>query len=232
MNSSYENLFESIRATCQQEHWFGPELLGPTYRMHVSGDDPNRFGFVFPPASEEELQETEACLGFPLPPLLRTLYAQVANGGFGPGVGLKGTLNGYGRLGNPYPNDKDTIADQYRWRSHTSTINLKEYAGQWTVYRELLLPYGVWPERLLPICDLGCVQEACVDSHEHMFIVAPIDSNEVYCLVQLSLTLEEWLWRWIKSAIPSLLYILPLPLHIGRACLQKSDTPRLTSLCL
>src|SRR5207248_8950514 len=51
MNSSYENLFESIRATCQQEHWFGPELLGPTYRMRVSADDPNRFGFVFPPAT-------------------------------------------------------------------------------------------------------------------------------------------------------------------------------------
>jgi len=39
---------------------------------------------TYPPATEEQLRASEQALGFLLPPLLRTLYAQVANGGFGP----------------------------------------------------------------------------------------------------------------------------------------------------
>jgi SMI1/KNR4 family protein SUKH-1 len=35
----------------------------------------------FPPATEEQLRATEERLGFPLPPDLRRLYAEVANGG-------------------------------------------------------------------------------------------------------------------------------------------------------
>jgi hypothetical protein len=48
MNTSHKRLFESIQAKCQQEHWFGPELLSPTYRMHVFANDPNRLALSFP----------------------------------------------------------------------------------------------------------------------------------------------------------------------------------------
>jgi hypothetical protein len=36
------------------------------------------------PATPEELAEAEQMLGFPLPPLLRRIYTEVANGGFEP----------------------------------------------------------------------------------------------------------------------------------------------------
>ena len=49
---------------------------------------------AFPSATEEQLQETEEWLGFPLPPLLRLLYTRVANGGFGPGYGITGVIGG------------------------------------------------------------------------------------------------------------------------------------------
>src|SRR5262245_5632447 len=39
------------------------------------------------PASEAALDAAEARLGTPLPAFLRRLYAEVANGGFGPGGG-------------------------------------------------------------------------------------------------------------------------------------------------
>ena len=39
-----------------------------------------------PPASEAELARAEESLGFPLPPLLRRLYAEIGDGGFGPGT--------------------------------------------------------------------------------------------------------------------------------------------------
>lgn len=48
-------------------------------------------------------RSNKAILGFPLPPLLRALYTQLANGGFGPMYGLLGLAGGapgdvYGRL--------------------------------------------------------------------------------------------------------------------------------------
>jgi hypothetical protein len=154
--------------------------------MHVRADDPNRFGFVFPPASEERLRATEARLGCCLPPLLRALYANIANGGFGPGLGLRGALEGYGRPGaSIYRDSDDTIVAQYLWRSHRGTFDLAEYVGQRSnqeTYGDMEVPYGLWLRHLLPICDMGCVQEICVDSQERLFLVAPLDSNEVYSL--------------------------------------------------
>ncbi len=47
-----------------------------------------------PPVSAEALAEAEARLGFPLPPLLRALYTQVGDGGYGPGRGLQVLLEG------------------------------------------------------------------------------------------------------------------------------------------
>jgi hypothetical protein len=48
------------------------------------------------PATPEEVAAAEAALGFALPPLLRRLYREVGNGGFGPGYALL-PLTGDGR---------------------------------------------------------------------------------------------------------------------------------------
>jgi hypothetical protein len=201
MKKSYEALLEAIRTKCQQNHWFGPDESSPLRRKRVSMDNPNRFGFVFPPATEEQLHMTEILLDLPLPPLLRTLYVQIANGGFGTGTGLRGVVDGYGKPGTIYPDDDETIVGVYQFGSRNGTIDLAEQSGRGLNYTHvsLELPYGVWPKQLLPICDLGCVKEACIDSQERMFIAAPIDSNEVYWLRQLPWSFEEWLWRWIRG---------------------------------
>src|SRR5205085_3391866 len=113
------------------------------------------------------------------PPLLRALYTQVANGRFGPGAGLKGIVGGYGSLkSGTHTPDTETIVNQYLWRSHKRTFDFAEYLGQDVATPiDLEIPYGEWPKQVLPICNLGCVQEACVDNQEHMFIAAPTDSN-------------------------------------------------------
>jgi hypothetical protein len=41
-----------------------------------------------PPVSAAKVAEAEERLGFELPPLVRDLYTQVADGGYGPGYGL------------------------------------------------------------------------------------------------------------------------------------------------
>jgi SMI1 / KNR4 family (SUKH-1) len=56
--------------------------------------------FAYSPATEEQLVAAEQALGIPLPPLLRTLYSQIANGAFGPHYGLIGALAGFCEAGN------------------------------------------------------------------------------------------------------------------------------------
>ena len=59
---------------------------------------------------------------------------------------------------------------------------------------------GLWPSQLLPICDLGCVQETCVDNQSgQMFLVVALSNDNRYGLIQEEWTFEEWLWRWVKG---------------------------------
>src|SRR5260370_19905521 len=109
MKEEQRVLLEKIREKCQRDRWYGPDLLSPrrydraleiapNFDQHtlemLDPNDPNCFGFVFPPASEADFAETEQKLGFPLPPFLRTLYAHLANGGFWSGLGLRGATHG------------------------------------------------------------------------------------------------------------------------------------------
>lgn len=63
----------------------------------------------------------------------------------------------------------------------------------------MVVPRGEWLSHLLPLCDLGCCLDACVNSQERMFITASLEQNEVYGLYGLPWTFEEWLWRWIRD---------------------------------
>jgi hypothetical protein len=47
-----------------------------------------------PPATPEAVAEAERAIGYSLPPLLRRLYLEVANGGFGPRGGVLGVPGG------------------------------------------------------------------------------------------------------------------------------------------
>lgn len=76
----------------------------------------------YPPATEEQLRATEEQLGFPLPLDLRTLYAEVSNGGLnlGPSNRFHGAIGGCCQ-GAPYWNDGPTIeqlASASGWRLH------------------------------------------------------------------------------------------------------------------
>jgi hypothetical protein len=49
-----------------------------------------RMPTISPPATAAEVDAAQAALGFPIPPLLRRLYTEVGNGGFGPSYRLEG----------------------------------------------------------------------------------------------------------------------------------------------
>jgi hypothetical protein len=213
MQKEHEALFEAIRARCQRASWFGPDALKPELEalprpddpfideyasVAVASDDPNRSGFAFPPATEEQIRATETRLGFALPPLLRDLYLSLANGGFGPGTGLRGVEGGYKGAYHQY-NDAPgarTYPPLFSYATYQVSATRAAARGERASMR---VPCSERLEHLLPFCDLGDCEEAAVDSQGRMFLLSPTESNEFYNLEQLPWTLEGWLWRWIRS---------------------------------
>lgn len=113
-----EVLWEHLRAFVQTpppEAW-----LEGTWK--TSGEFDPLAPVPYPPASEEQLQQTEAELGFALPPELRRLYAEVANGGrsIGPVDLFYGAAGGCPRSrwsGDPQKTTGQ-LASHSGWRLH------------------------------------------------------------------------------------------------------------------
>lgn len=164
----------------------------------------------FPPATEGQIRETEQQLGFPLPPLLRLLYTEIANGGFGPGLGIVGTPGGF-RMTNPRFDDPDLdIVQSYQQEVSEAhrLIRLEEYetvpctlkvwyqlstGSEWRerqTYR-YVLPDRVWPEYLLPLCYQGCTCFVYIDARSGRLL------NERFECEAASL--EEWFERGLAG---------------------------------
>jgi SMI1/KNR4 family protein SUKH-1 len=130
------------------------------------------------PARPETLDGVEAQVGVPLPDLLRRLYLEVADGGFGPGEGLIAAAD---------------MASAY----------LELRAGSPSEVED-----DEWPAGLLPLVAVEA-GHACVDAssgrmYESDFEEIEQDDDASYGLVirDLSMSLEEWLERWLESAPP------------------------------
>ena len=127
---------------------------------------------TFPPVSEGVLVETEKILGFKIPPLLRLIYANVANGGFGPGYGIIGIEGGS-------PSDLGTLVETH------AEINR---AAQ---YLEL-----EWRTGLLAFCAWGCNIFSCADCNDPRYPI--IQSEECKTYAQ-SYTLEDFFGMWLDD---------------------------------
>src|SRR5262245_5745047 len=77
-----------------------------------------------PPCDDEVVDATEAALGVTLPSLLRRLYTEVGDGGFGPGDGIVGAAE---------------VVELHN-----------SYAVELAVEQEM----GDWPAGLVPLCEL------------------------------------------------------------------------------
>lgn len=121
-------------------------------------EDPRRTGFAFLPATEAQLQATEYKLGIALPPLYRTLLKELANGGFGPGGGLRGVDGGYGMPRDPLDttDGDETLGGVYLFKKQTAHfIDHAEEVGSWELHHDwtperqqtqvLVFPDSFWP---------------------------------------------------------------------------------------
>jgi hypothetical protein len=137
-----------------------------------------------PPATAAQLEESERRLGFGLPAAVRRLYGSVANGGFGPGDGLLGVVDGaVNEFGH-------TAVDHY--------LALRRDGAEDPRWR--------WPWALLPLCMWGCGIYSCVDcrpgiAQPPMVVFAPPGDEEglAWSFVGEGRTLPRWLRGWVAG---------------------------------
>src|SRR5262249_7834402 len=123
------------------------------------------------PATDADVVSAESYLGYRLPTLLRRIYLDVADGGFGPGYGLFPVLKGRDEPGQ----DESLV-----------------------VVRNKLAPDPRWIPELLPICDWGCAIWSCLDCRsDDGPIVTAAGENP---LTNTGHDLRSWLRAWLGGA--------------------------------
>jgi hypothetical protein len=174
-------LFERIRERCREEAQHSER--SSTYAQvaaHLCRDTEIPDGLPWPPATEAQLDATEAQLHFPLPPRLRALYAEVGNGGF---WGITGAVGGAPHAGDWYKN----IVGGYS--AHKHFIDLSAISAARMHGERFELPLGTWPKYLLPFCYWGCNTEHAISAQTgEVFVV--IDGC---CFANWVPSLDDWL---------------------------------------
>ncbi len=199
MKSAYQELIEQIREKCRRDNWFGPNDF-KRGRVAWAKNFTFQAGFVFPTATEEQLKETERALCLTLPPLLRALYKNIANGSFGPGAGIRGVVGGYGEGTFTSGNDETILKHHY---DRERLVDVRNYAEQWrrssTGEQVLNIPSDAWPRQLVPICDLGCQQEVCVDQAGQTYLWYPSEEDDSLFTLSKETTFDQWIRTWIEG---------------------------------
>jgi hypothetical protein len=154
--------------------------------------DPNRFvdlpdivnkrHELPPPVAPAELSLAEQKLGFPLPGLLRSLYLQVGNGGFGPGYGLL-AVNGYG--------------------ARNASLNLVDWylEGVNFVHPD----YPAWPRFYITLCDWGDSIKSTMNAVDPAGVIfryrgdAYKEGPWVNVMRMEAASLHDWLENWLND---------------------------------
>ncbi len=231
MDETNEALFQRIREKCQRNHWYGADMDDPHEKQrwvqeadtnsHVAyywydqegqqhridkDADLSKFplmnNFAYPQATETDVAITEQALGFTLPPLLRQLYTQVANGGFGPGYGLNGVIGGFGNI---LPASYLSTKRQYR------LVDIGMYERRQAATQLLELPVYVFPDRVLELCHWGCAIYSYLDCttgrifrgeyYRNASDFNPSYPYDFYGFKYEADSLLEWLELWSKDQL-------------------------------
>jgi hypothetical protein len=147
-----------------------------------------------PPISESDVDAAEEKLGFPLPVLVRLLYTEVGNGGFGP------SKNGLYPL--IYPADWD-------FRSPTRQVaNAVDQLLEWRRWRQQDRHDAARAIELLDLCCWGCEAHSSLDCSVPEAPVIWVDGcvelpgdyrGQVCCWLQHP-SLAGWLEEWLNGA--------------------------------
>jgi hypothetical protein len=199
-----EEVITAFQSWCAQHHFYG---AWDFWRRQGQDNLALSQGFAFAPATDEQLQETEDILGFLLPSLLRLLYKELANGGFGPGAGLCGAVGGSGTPGTRTVSGYQTMGDEtiVKYHAHdlVPLLNLAKLEDRWVTdakgHRTLYHEAGLWFRELIPLFDLGCQVIVCSNAVGSVFFRSPSEFNELMVLTDINQTLDVWLLEQLSK---------------------------------
>ncbi|WJY50240.1 SMI1/KNR4 family protein [Streptomyces chengbuensis] len=130
------------------------------------------------PASSEDVTAFERIVGHPMPQLLRRIYLEVSNGGFGPAEVV-------------------SLTDTGDWFSDCEDIAM--------AYRELADPERGIPPGIVPLMDRGCAMWALIDfktADGQMWDWDPNLCCKEHALAPLGQSLAGWLTDWLHGSMP------------------------------
>ena len=127
-----------------------------------------------PALTIEEVESAEFDLGFLLPPLLRSLYLQVADGGYGPGWGIL------------------PLGQIVEW-DHICRANWDD-----------VFPPPNWPDKMIRFCEWGCNSWSGIDCSSERCAIIRFDPDKDVTqladhLVPECDSLAEWITAWLDG---------------------------------
>jgi hypothetical protein len=139
------------------------------------------------PAMPNAITETEAACGYSLPPLLKRLLMEIANGGFGPSSGLYGVCGHEGYSADTFPDMTEAALE--------------------------FLRDPVWERRrwCLPLIDWGCAIMTMIDCRDPRGPLWGWDPN-LCCLDHALFPLDQNLFEFLEA---SLVVDFPEPFYSG-----------------
>lgn len=189
---SYQPIFEAIRRYCAAQGWYGADMMSPEHR-NVRDDDPLRTGFEFPPATEAQVQARENRLGVLLPPVLRACYTELANGGFGPGYGLRSLIDVC-----EYPDD---LVESYLSICEVhEVLDMDMMTASQGGTHTFTIPFEQWVRAALPLVEEGCAMTLCLDiTSGSIFRASPSATGETFRYI--APTFEALLGLWLSDEL-------------------------------
>lgn len=123
-------------------------------------------------------------IGLKLPPLLKRMYSDVANGGFGPAYGFIGVEGG------ATDDLRESIVDLY-------------IGSQSQQFRQR---FPNWPRGIVRFCYWGCAMYSAVDCLSDDFLVYHFEPNPheselgfANCLIPHNRTLDDYINTWLSG---------------------------------
>lgn len=185
---STSTLFERIVQKCTTDGWL-PDEAHHRMKMNVP--------YRYLPATEQQLLTTEVALNFALPTTLHNLYTQVANGGFGPGFGIVGAIDGFASTGL----GGNMVEAYIAFNANMAAVDYIQYRQARNNQIVFEVPHTVWSRSLLPLCDWGCLITSFLDADNGQILRGAPTSQTSYTLRVQAASLEEWLEAWLQDTL-------------------------------
>lgn len=163
--------------------------------------------FSHPPATEAQVRASEERLGFSLPPLLRLLYREVANGGNGlvwhdeefPLVGVQGGCRlPWLRSWQPGATIESFVSHS-GWRPHPVVLEALSHHRRRYVYCDQV------PDQFVTVSIVSFADVALDPLSGRLYLIEvegnlPLDDNQTARILSIQLykpSLEDWLEEWL-----------------------------------